>query len=332
MDKINLGNLSDTFANTEEKMVFSSERYTDFRFQFDEPGLASGFVKSVDMPGMQLTEFFIDAGQPIRLVEDSTKEGAESVFVLDGATESHFYNLSSRLQCNKNQHNFQYNKQFDGEHIINSPEFHALAITYDLDFLKQLLQNDDNDTIGQLANCVYGQKPYLAASGALPWHGRIAEVVGSMRQNPFTGIMRYLFLESKMMELFALQMHQVQTFAGRKDDLRCSISDNEKLHAVRNYIESNYLEDFSLKDLTYRFNLNEFKLKKGYKQLFQTTVFGHVLQLRMQKAKTILEENEMNVSEAGFFIGYDNVSSFCAEFKKRFGYSPGRINSLPTAV
>jgi AraC-like DNA-binding protein len=36
----------------------------------------------------------------------------------------------------------------------------------------------------------------------------------------------------------------------------------------------------------------------------------------------------MNVSEAGFFIGYDNVSSFCAAFKQRFGYSPGKINSV----
>ncbi|HTE32634.1 MAG TPA: AraC family transcriptional regulator [Chryseolinea sp.] len=328
MDKIYLANWSDTFANTEEKLVFSSERYTDFQFQFNEPGLASGLVKSVGMPGMQLTEFFIAAGQPIRLVENSTREGAESVFVLDGVTESHFENLSSTLQCNKNQHNFQYNKQFSGEHIISSPEFHALAINYDLDFLKQLLQNDDNDTIGQLANCVYGQKPYLAGFRSLQWHVRIAEVVASMQQNSFTGIMRYLFLESKMMELFALQMHQVQTIAGRKDDHRWSVSDNEKLHAVRNYIESNYLDDFSLKDLTYKFNLNEFKLKKGYKQLFQTTVFGHVLLLRMQKAKTMLEENAMNVSEAGFFIGYENVSSFCAEFKKRFGYSPGRINAL----
>jgi AraC-like DNA-binding protein len=97
------------------------------------------------------------------------------------------------------------------------------------------------------------------------------------------------------------------------------------LFALRSYIENAYLDEFSLKDLTYKFGLNEFKLKKGYKQLFQTTVFGHVHQLRMQKAKTVLEEKAMNVSEASFYIGYNNVSSFCTEFKKRFGYSPGKL-------
>jgi AraC family transcriptional activator of pyochelin receptor len=325
MDKINLANWSNVLANTKQEIVFASERYTDLHFQFEEPGLASGFMKSVAMPGMQLTEFCLHAGRPVRLIDDATKETAESVFVLDGASESGFYNLSSRVRCNTNQHNFQYNKQFGGEHLISSPGFHALTITYDLDFLKQLLQHDDNDTTGQLANCVSGQKPYLASTAALACQGRITELIAGMRRSPFTGIMRYLFLESNMMELFALQMLQVHLAAGRKEHAGWSAIDHEKLHAVKNYIENNYLENFSLKDLTYKFGLNEFKLKKGYKQLFQTTVFGHVHGLRMQKAKTLLEKKLMTVTEASYFIGYENVSSFCAEFKKRFGYSPGRL-------
>ncbi len=191
-------------------------------------------------------------------------------------------------------------------------------------FLKQLLQNDDSSIIGQLANCVYGQKTFIATCKALPFQGRVAEVISSIKQCPFSGVTRYLFLESKMMELFVLQMQQVQTAADCKEDQFSSV-DNEKLHAVKNYIENAYLEAFSLKDLTYKFGLNEFKLKKGYKQLFQTTVFGHVHQLRMHKAKKLLQEKAMNVSEAAFFIGYDNVSSFCTEFKKRFGCTPGKI-------
>ncbi|GAB3499929.1 hypothetical protein GCM10027341_24230 [Spirosoma knui] len=65
-------------------------------------------------------------------------------------------------------------------------------------------------------------------------------------------------------------------------------------------------------------------MKKGYKELFNTTVFGHIHQLRMQKARQLLAEKVMNVSETADYIGYSNVSSFSAEFKKRFGYSPSR--------
>lgn len=325
MDKINLGNWNEIFEMTEQQVVFTSERYTDLHFRFEEPGLISGFVKSVNTPGMQLTEFFFDADHPIQLFEEETKETAESVFVLDGESESSFCNVSSSLCFKKNHHNFQYNQHFGGKHTIGSSGFQALTITYDLNFLKQLLQNDDDSTIGQLARCLYSQKTYLANSKALSFQGRLAEVIDNIRRCPFTGVTRYLFLESKMMELFVLQMQQVQANTGFKYDQRWSTIDREKLYAVKDYIENAYLEGFNLKDLTYKFGLNEFKLKKGYKEFFQTTVFGHVHQLRMQKAKILLQQKTMNVSEAAFFIGYDNVSSFCTEFKKRFGCTPGKF-------
>jgi AraC family transcriptional activator of pyochelin receptor len=326
MDKINLANWDSVFGKTEQHVAFASDRYTDVHFRFEEPALASGFIQSVNAPGMRLTELSLNAGRPFRLVDPETSESAESVFVLDGDFESHFQNLSTTLSFNKNNHNFQYNHQFGGEHIIHSPSFHALTITYDLPFLKQLLQTDDSRSIGQLANCMHGQKTWIASTKALSFQSRLIEVISSMRKCPFTGVTRYLFLESKMMELFVLQMEQAQTAIDSKDDTDWSADDKDKLHSVKDYIENAYLDAFSLKDLTYRFGLNEFKLKKGYRQLFQTTVFGHVHQLRMNKAKTLLEDKVMNVSEAAFFIGYNNVSSFCTEFKKRFDCSPGKIN------
>jgi AraC family transcriptional regulator, transcriptional activator of the genes for pyochelin and ferripyochelin receptors len=326
MDKIIFSDWNNVFGTTEQRILFASERYSDTWLRFEEPGLVSGFVQSVSTPGMMLTEFSIHADGSFQLIDPHTQETAESVFVLDGGAESHFHNLSSSQVLNKNYHNFQYNHQFGGEHTIHSGDFHALTITYQLDFLRQLLQTDDSSCIGQLGNHLYGQKPWMAGEKALSFQGRLAEVIGSIRRCPFNGVTKYLYLESKMMELFVLQMEQAQAILERKnDDANWSVADRNKLHEVKNYIENAYLDAFNLKDLTYKFGLNEFKLKKGYRQLFQTTVFGHVHQLRMQKAKTLLEEKAMNVSETAFFIGYNNVASFCTEFKKRFGCSPGKI-------
>jgi AraC family transcriptional activator of pyochelin receptor len=326
MDKINLANWNHLFGKAAQRVLFASERYSDVQFHFEEPGFASGNIQSVTTPGMQLTEFFLNAGQSFQLIDDEPKETAESVFVLDGHSESQFDNIADPLLFKKGHHNIQYNHQFAGRHIISSPSFHALTITYDLTFLKGLLQQDDTRLVGQLANCMYGRKTFLANTNALPYQGRISEVITAIRQCRFAGVTRYLFLESRMMELFVLQMEQAQEAANTKSDQHWSVADRDRLHAVKNYIEHAYLEGFTLKDLTYRFGLNEFKLKKGYRQFFQTTVFGHVHQLRMQKARTLLQDKAMNVSEAAFFIGYNNVSSFCTEFKKRFGYSPGKMS------
>lgn len=326
MDKINLANWNHVFEKAEQRVVFASDRYTDLQFQFEEPGLASGSIRSVATQGMQLTEFFLNAGQPFQLIDDEPKETAESVFVLNGSSQSQFHNLSSPIRFNKGHHNLQYNQEFGGDHIISSPCFHALTVTYDLHFLKGLTQNDDSRSIGRLADCVHGRKTFLASDDVLQCNGSISSVIAAIKECRFTGLMRYFFLESKMMELFVLQMEQAQSAADFKNDHHWSVADREKLNAVKDYIENTYLEVFSLKDLTYQFGLNEFKLKKGYKQFFETTVFGHVHQLRMKKAQALLQNKSMNVSEAAFFIGYNNVSSFCTEFKKRFGYSPGKMN------
>ena len=80
MDKLNLANWIDVFSRTEQQVLFVSDRYTDIRFRFEEPGLISGFIQSVSTPNMQLTEFFLNAGKPFQLVEEETKETAESVF------------------------------------------------------------------------------------------------------------------------------------------------------------------------------------------------------------------------------------------------------------
>jgi AraC-like DNA-binding protein len=324
MDKINLANWNQLFSKADQRVLFASNRYSEQQFHFEEPGFASGSIQSVSTPGMQLTEFFLNAGQPFQLIDDAPKETAESVFVLAGDSESRFDNIAAPVNFNKGHHNIQYNAHFASKHIMHSPAFHALTITYDLAFLKGLLQSDDNRSISDLANCLYSGKTFLGHTNFLPYQGRIAEVIGAISTCRFAGVTRYLFLESKMMELFVLQMEQVQETGKTKPDHHWSVADRNRLHAVKQYIENAYLEVFTLKDLTYQFGLNEFKLKKGYKQFFQTTVFGHVHQLRMQKAKTLLHDKAMNVSEAAFFIGYNNVSSFCTEFKKRFGYSPGK--------
>lgn len=327
MDKINLANWDQVFSKAGQRIVFTSDRYTDSEFHFEEPELAAGSIQSLTTPDMQLTEFYMYAGQPFQLIDDSPKEAAESVFVLNGSAQSQFHNHSSQLSFNKGQHNLQYNREFTGNHIISTSCFHALTITYDPNFIKGLLRNDDPMT-ERLADCVYESKTYLASHQALSCNERITSVIAEIRACRFTGMIRYLFLESKMMELFVLQMEQAQTAAEGKVNDHWSVADREKLYAVKDYIENTYLEEFSLKELTYKFNLNEFKLKKGYKQLFETTVFGHVHQLRMKKAHTLLQSKVMNVSEAALFIGYNNVSSFCTEFKRRFGYSPGKHSNI----
>jgi AraC-like DNA-binding protein len=322
MDKIDTANWSNYFGEAQGTLLHASDRYAETLYSFKEEGLASGLVRAVTAPGMALTEFCLKGNKPFELQDTAPKESAESVFILEGDVESSFSYLKKPIRFNRYNHNIQYSTSFAGNHVIHSGNFHALTITYDLPYLNGLLQCNESGSLQELTNNLCKRENFLATTHSVSWNKRIAEVIHSLRQCQFQGPTRYIFMESKMLELFVLQMEHLYVLqkANTKDEWRKE--DREKMLAVRDYIEQSYLEPLSLQELTRAFGLNEFKLKKGYKHFFNSTVFEHILQLRMQKANELLNERQMTVSDVAVFVGYNNASSFSYEFKKRFGYSP----------
>ncbi len=71
--------------------------------------------------------------------------------------------------------------------------------------------------------------------------------------------------------------------------------------------------------------LNDFKLKKAYKQLYGTTLYGDFHHARMERAKKLLEETSQSIVAIADLAGYKNVSSFSVAFKKYFGSTPGEF-------
>jgi len=325
MDKIDVAHWDQYFGNTEQQLIHSSERYLHVAVQFEQPDFATGSVNAINTPGMLFTEMYMEADQPFSLFDSSPKETAESVFVLQGDVESQFSNLREPLYFGKQQHNIQYNVDFSGSHIIHSRRFHACTITYHADYLNSLAETETSGALGLFSKHLQKKTNFLGAAGALCWQQRMAELIQAIRQCPFEGITRYIFTESKLLELFVLQMEQVHSQQFNAVDEHWSPSDKEKLYAVKEFIATSCLEPLSLKSLTYRFGINEFKLKKGYKHFFNTTVFGDIHRLRMQQARQLLADQVMNVTEVAYHIGYNNLSSFSYAFKKTFGYNPGSL-------
>ena len=323
MDTIDVTHWDRYFDSTQQQMVYTGDCYAHFTVQFKQPGLAAGKLNAINTPGMLFTELDIAASQPFCLQDALPEESAESVFVLEGDVESRFDNLHKPLYFGRGEHNIQYNTAFAGTHIIHSRRFHACTITYHRAYLNSLVESEETGALALFCKHLQQKNNFLGATNAIRWQHRIAELIPAILSCPFTGVTRYIFTESKLLELFVLQMDQFHALQLNPAAVYWSPADKEKLYAVKEYIAKAYLEALSLKAITCRFGLNEYKLKKGYKYFFHTTVFGDIHRLRMQEAKQLLHNRVMNVTEAAYYIGYNNVSSFCYAFKKMFGYSAG---------
>ncbi|MCG8472272.1 MAG: AraC family transcriptional regulator [Desulfobacterales bacterium] len=79
----------------------------------------------------------------------------------------------------------------------------------------------------------------------------------------------------------------------------------------------------TLDALARRTGMNHVKLNRGFKELYGTTVFGLLRELRLDKAKELLLSGEMNVTETSYSVGYSSLSYFSRIFKDHHGLSPG---------
>jgi AraC family transcriptional activator of pyochelin receptor len=74
--------------------------------------------------------------------------------------------------------------------------------------------------------------------------------------------------------------------------------------------------------------LNSLKLKVGFKEVFGVTMYGFHVGLKMRESRSHLEKGSLSVAEVARLVGYDHTSSFCREFKKAFGYTPGEYKRI----
>jgi AraC-like DNA-binding protein len=137
------------------------------------------------------------------------------------------------------------------------------------------------------------------------------------------GYSRRIFYEAKMLELLLLISNETKR---RRQIGFISIKtyDLNKIYQAKEFIERNIQSPCSLIELAHKVGLNDFKLKRGFKEVIGTTVFGYLYDFRMEKARILLE-NGAPVNEVSFEVGYKNPHHFTAAFKKKYGVLPSLL-------
>jgi AraC-like DNA-binding protein len=153
----------------------------------------------------------------------------------------------------------------------------------------------------------------------------MAQVIQYICNNPLRGTLGKLMIEAKILELVALQLTQFSSSVMHTTTLSTPTlraADRDTFYALRDYLDIHFASDLSLRSLSRTFGLNEFKLKKGFKALFQTTVFDHIHTRRMEHARNLLAEQRMYVHQVANLVGYKNANHFSTAFKRTFGVKP----------
>lgn len=98
--------------------------------------------------------------------------------------------------------------------------------------------------------------------------------------------------------------------------------DIERVREARRILVARLENPPSLHELARLVNLNDFKLKLGFRQAFGTTAYRYLKQVRLQTAHHLLSERQGSVTEVALSVGYRNLGDFGIAFKQRYGMSP----------
>lgn len=110
---------------------------------------------------------------------------------------------------------------------------------------------------------------------------------------------------------------------------------NNKYQTV--YLIADYISEHYCDSLTLEFLANKFYLSKCYLSRIFKEVTGHGLNeyiniLRIQKAKQLLEETSLNISEIAAYTGYKSTTYFEKIFKIYFSVSPLKYRKMQSTI
>jgi AraC-like DNA-binding protein len=99
-------------------------------------------------------------------------------------------------------------------------------------------------------------------------------------------------------------------------------SEREKVFSAQHFIEQNIDRNFTIKELSRKVAMNECYLKKGFKALTGKAIHEYQQELRITKAKELLQQKGWSVSDVANSLGYSSISHFSTAFKKATGMKP----------
>lgn len=149
-------------------------------------------------------------------------------------------------------------------------------------------------------------------------NGKLTNILNEITTCEFDGHLKILYLKAKVIELIMLQLAQAE----EEKTITLAPTHIEKMMEVKNLIENNLHESYSLAYLARLAGTNEQYLKKHFKMLYGNTVFGYMLACKMQKAKDMLLNEQHRIAEVAETVGYRHATHFTNAFKKFFGYLP----------
>lgn len=189
-----------------------------------------------------------------------------------------------------------------------------VTILIELSYLKNFIGQDQN----KFEYLFNDEKTLLIEEFMSP---TMADVINDIAGNPAGRILPEAYCKLKALQLLYLLF---KNLSERKQMPHQSLRSDEieAVYKVRDRIASSLDNPLQQNELTSISGMNALKLRKLFTQVFGKGIYEYYQHLRMQEAARLIQQEHLSVSEAGYQLGFSNLSYFGRLFEIHFGMKP----------
>lgn len=199
----------------------------------------------------------------------------------------------------------------------------VLNFTFSPSYLQQFAKAQKNAQT--LTDKVVSFTHTASFSKLLPLCGKTRMAIEALLNHKYSDSLENIFINAQTQILF---LYSTDCMLGDKEEtsFTCKFlaneADREKIIKAREILLDHIGEPITIKALSRKVAINECYLKKGFKEIFGTTIFDFYQSQRMEHAKYLLYDKGLSVTEVSLLLGYSSISHFSTAFKKHTGLKP----------
>jgi AraC-like DNA-binding protein len=194
------------------------------------------------------------------------------------------------------------------------------AVTLSQKFYKEMLPEKFTKDFMELTNIF----SLLNGKNTIPEVSTALRQLNNFRSSKTIAPMYY---ESKVMEIVSLLSQWGNKKFVVDDHPRIPKWKLERMQELALYLEQNFNKPISFKALSKVAYMSRNRLADCFKSVYGLSIFEYLQTLRVNKAKELLLNSDLDIGKIACAVGYNLHSSFSEMFKKSTGTSPNKFRA-----
>lgn len=283
--------------------------------------------------------FKVREGLILRVIDLQILRDNRALVRTFGGYVSFFFNLSGGFSLvgeEGNEHRHSAGTCGIGYHTDSEvvEDFCRAGIKYTLIQVmisKVLLQTElfggEWDTMPQVLRPLFRQQlPEMYHT--LPIDAEMHQALQILAATDYTGALRDRFFDVKSLELICLVLRALYRQERAVSHKPLGEREVGLLEQARTRLVADLSAPPSVEELAQQMGLAKSTLLERFKKFYGLSLRDYLLQARMDRARDLLAQRDLNIDQVAWQLGYEHACNFVTAFRRRYGLTPNAFRKL----